>query len=122
MRIWKRALATVLALTLAVPTPVTPVFAEEMVDEFDYAVPEALTPELDDEVYGADSFAEEDDFWVESDEDFAIEEWDVSADEDAAYMDTEDFIVDMDADSGDFFPEDAGDGDLSRCTLPYRAG
>ena len=75
MRIWKRALATVLALALAVPTPVTPVFAEEMVDEFDYdyAVPEALTPELDDGVYGADSFAEEDVFWEESDEDFAIE-------------------------------------------------
>ena len=53
MRIWKRALAIVLALALVVPTPA---FADEVVE--DYVVPEALTPELDDELYGMDRMVE----------------------------------------------------------------
>ena len=68
MRIWKRALAIVLALALVVPTPA---FADEVVE--DYVVPEALTPELDDELYGVDSFAEDDDFMVEPDDGFGAD-------------------------------------------------
>ena len=102
MRIWKRALAIVLALALVVPTPA---FADEVVE--DYVVPEALTPELDDELYGVDSFAEDDDFMVEPDDGFGADEWDLGADAAGGDLEAGGLIEDMDADSGDAYLQDA---------------
>ena len=101
MRTWKRALAMVLTLALVVPTPV---FAEEYVE--DYAVPEALTPELDDGLYGADSYVVEDDY---DDDGFGADVWGLGADdeEEGGSLEAGGLIVDMDADSEDAFLQDA---------------
>ena len=112
MRIWKRALAIVLTLALAVPNPV---FAGDFIEE--EAFPEALTPELQDDFSGEDSYVEDpyaegDDWLVEPDsQDYGAGEWDMSSDGDAAggSLEAGGLIEDLDgdADTGDNLPQDA---------------